>query len=95
MRMAGPPGGALLTLPGRVAQADALERLAAGQLSVRPSVDQELMAEYVVRSRLLIDLRNSKPGHRSVLQLPLEPRTKTNIKDFAIYRTVGSLVNSF
>jgi hypothetical protein len=54
--------GALLTLPGRISQAEVLERLAADQLSVRPSVDQELMAEYVARNRLLIDLRSSKPS---------------------------------
>ncbi len=54
--------GAVLVPSGRTAQADALERLAANQLSASPSVDQELMAEYVARNRLLIDLRNSKPS---------------------------------
>jgi hypothetical protein len=56
------PWGAILLPDRTAAQSDALLSLAANQLRVRPSVDQELMAEYVQRNRLLIDLRRSRPS---------------------------------
>jgi hypothetical protein len=54
--------GAVLVPLGRTPQAEVLERLAANQLNMSPSAHQELMAEYVARNRLLIDLRSSKPS---------------------------------
>jgi hypothetical protein len=58
----GAPWGVILLSDRTAAQSDALLSLAANQLMVRPSVDQELMAEYVQRNRLLVDLRRSRPS---------------------------------
>lgn len=55
------PWGAILLPEGKTAQVDTLQKLSANQLVVKPSVEQELMAEHVQRNRLLIDLRHSSP----------------------------------
>jgi hypothetical protein len=58
----GVPWGAVLLSDNKAAQPDALQRLVANQLMVSPSVEQELMVEYVRQNRLLIDLRRGTPS---------------------------------
>jgi hypothetical protein len=58
----GVPWGAILLLENKAAQTDAVKRLVANQLTVSPSVEQEIMVEYVRQNRLLVDLRGGAPS---------------------------------
>lgn len=56
------PWGVMLVPHERAAQTDALQRLTTDQLVVRPSVDQESIAEFARQNRLLIELSQSSPS---------------------------------
>lgn len=58
----GAPWGVLLLSHRDAVQADTLQRLVANKLTARPSIDLELMTEYIRQNRLLIDLRQSDPS---------------------------------
>ena len=58
----GVPWGVLLLSHEDAVQEDTLHRLTADQLVVKPSIDLELMTEYIRHNRLLIDLRQNSPS---------------------------------
>ena len=58
----GTPWGVLLLSHGDAVQADTLQRLTADQLVAKPSIDLDLMTEYIRQNRLLIDLRQNSPS---------------------------------
>lgn len=56
------PWGVVLLPDSRNAQGLVLRRLAADELSARPSIDLRTMVEHVRRNRLFLDLRPSNPN---------------------------------